>query len=591
MNVGVPGEGSSEAFWAIIAAMVATLFGLLGFFRWPRLAVGLIADTRPAGAVVERRVDGARALVRTAPPSSARSPAGAVTLAALGVPIADRLVRRAAAGDARAARRRARTSCAATPASARRSARAPTAPGSSPAPAARRSLYAAGVARTCGLGDARRGRRVRRTRVGGGRLGRAARAAGGGVRRRLALDRRRGAGARRRGLRRLQRDARRRSGAGGRRSSAGRRCPRPKPPRTPRRTCCAAWSSGLRAAGGRCADSPRGSTRASPRWRSRTWALSATRRRWGAPGDAGRRGRRSSRRGTRRSRTGCSRSRRSRSTTRAAPLACPRAPRRGLGGSPGRARASALVTGAGGGTGRGVLLPRPGGRARAGDLAARRGRRAGRADRRGAPRGGRGLRAASLRMGRRGERTGHTRLAGARRRLRAAAAAALAARRPAAGARAVAAFARPRCSARSSRCRTPTAPATAFARGSSPPAAPSCCRATGARPAERGRSPGSRASCARDRSTARGEPTPPTATGSPTACWATARGRGPGRALVRAHALALLRRRPGAVERALWLAGADRAGRGAGRARPRVARGRAALAVSSRAAWSPRRTA
>jgi magnesium transporter len=33
MNVGVPGEGSDTAFWAIVASMVALLFGLLGYFR------------------------------------------------------------------------------------------------------------------------------------------------------------------------------------------------------------------------------------------------------------------------------------------------------------------------------------------------------------------------------------------------------------------------------------------------------------------------------------------------------------------------------------------------------------------------------
>jgi magnesium transporter len=34
MNVGVPGEASTEAFWAIIAAMLAILVGLLSLFRW-----------------------------------------------------------------------------------------------------------------------------------------------------------------------------------------------------------------------------------------------------------------------------------------------------------------------------------------------------------------------------------------------------------------------------------------------------------------------------------------------------------------------------------------------------------------------------
>jgi len=33
MNVGVPGEGSTTAFWIIIAAMVALLATMLGYFR------------------------------------------------------------------------------------------------------------------------------------------------------------------------------------------------------------------------------------------------------------------------------------------------------------------------------------------------------------------------------------------------------------------------------------------------------------------------------------------------------------------------------------------------------------------------------
>ena len=33
MNVGVPGEGSTDAFWAIIVGMFALLVGMLGFFR------------------------------------------------------------------------------------------------------------------------------------------------------------------------------------------------------------------------------------------------------------------------------------------------------------------------------------------------------------------------------------------------------------------------------------------------------------------------------------------------------------------------------------------------------------------------------
>jgi magnesium transporter len=34
MNVLFPGEGSREAFWVIIGILVATLVGMLGFFRW-----------------------------------------------------------------------------------------------------------------------------------------------------------------------------------------------------------------------------------------------------------------------------------------------------------------------------------------------------------------------------------------------------------------------------------------------------------------------------------------------------------------------------------------------------------------------------
>jgi len=33
MNVGVPGEGSVEAFWVIIAVMVVVLVGMLAVFR------------------------------------------------------------------------------------------------------------------------------------------------------------------------------------------------------------------------------------------------------------------------------------------------------------------------------------------------------------------------------------------------------------------------------------------------------------------------------------------------------------------------------------------------------------------------------
>jgi magnesium transporter len=36
MNVLFPGEGSREAFWVIVGALVATLGGMIGFFRWKR---------------------------------------------------------------------------------------------------------------------------------------------------------------------------------------------------------------------------------------------------------------------------------------------------------------------------------------------------------------------------------------------------------------------------------------------------------------------------------------------------------------------------------------------------------------------------
>ena len=36
MNVVYPGEGTHAAFWVIIAIMVLTIFGMLGFFRWKR---------------------------------------------------------------------------------------------------------------------------------------------------------------------------------------------------------------------------------------------------------------------------------------------------------------------------------------------------------------------------------------------------------------------------------------------------------------------------------------------------------------------------------------------------------------------------
>jgi Mg2+ and Co2+ transporter CorA len=36
MNVLFPGEGTSEAFWIILGILVATLMGMLAFFRWKR---------------------------------------------------------------------------------------------------------------------------------------------------------------------------------------------------------------------------------------------------------------------------------------------------------------------------------------------------------------------------------------------------------------------------------------------------------------------------------------------------------------------------------------------------------------------------
>jgi magnesium transporter len=36
MNVAFPGEGTREAFWVIVAALVAILGGMVGFFRWKR---------------------------------------------------------------------------------------------------------------------------------------------------------------------------------------------------------------------------------------------------------------------------------------------------------------------------------------------------------------------------------------------------------------------------------------------------------------------------------------------------------------------------------------------------------------------------
>jgi Mg2+ and Co2+ transporter CorA len=36
MNVLFPGEGASTAFWVILAALVATLAGMVGFFRFKK---------------------------------------------------------------------------------------------------------------------------------------------------------------------------------------------------------------------------------------------------------------------------------------------------------------------------------------------------------------------------------------------------------------------------------------------------------------------------------------------------------------------------------------------------------------------------
>jgi Mg2+ and Co2+ transporter CorA len=36
MNVVFPGESSETAFWVIVAALVATLVGMIGFFRFKR---------------------------------------------------------------------------------------------------------------------------------------------------------------------------------------------------------------------------------------------------------------------------------------------------------------------------------------------------------------------------------------------------------------------------------------------------------------------------------------------------------------------------------------------------------------------------
>jgi magnesium transporter len=36
MNVGFPGEGTHDAFWVIVGLMLATIVGMVGFFRWKR---------------------------------------------------------------------------------------------------------------------------------------------------------------------------------------------------------------------------------------------------------------------------------------------------------------------------------------------------------------------------------------------------------------------------------------------------------------------------------------------------------------------------------------------------------------------------
>jgi Mg2+ and Co2+ transporter CorA len=36
MNVIYPGEATRVAFWIILAALLATLVGMIGFFRWKR---------------------------------------------------------------------------------------------------------------------------------------------------------------------------------------------------------------------------------------------------------------------------------------------------------------------------------------------------------------------------------------------------------------------------------------------------------------------------------------------------------------------------------------------------------------------------
>ena len=36
MNVNFPGEASRDAFWAVVGVMLATIIGMVGFFRWKR---------------------------------------------------------------------------------------------------------------------------------------------------------------------------------------------------------------------------------------------------------------------------------------------------------------------------------------------------------------------------------------------------------------------------------------------------------------------------------------------------------------------------------------------------------------------------
>ena len=36
MNVRFPGEGTHDAFWVVVALMLVTIFGMLGFFRLKR---------------------------------------------------------------------------------------------------------------------------------------------------------------------------------------------------------------------------------------------------------------------------------------------------------------------------------------------------------------------------------------------------------------------------------------------------------------------------------------------------------------------------------------------------------------------------